>query len=108
MNAQKLIEKDLVKMKVRPAPECLQFLNVGPSFAMISEEDGRLYRGHYEKEIDSIFISGEISYSEITKALIKHTTQIYQKHLTFAEESATQELLRIVTELQKLTPPWQA
>lgn len=87
--------------------EISALLDKGALITVIGEDD-RLYRMKYEREIDGYLIIGEISKNEIINAIVEMVHNSYKTAIAIAEENASNELLKIINELQKLTPPWNA
>lgn len=90
-----------------PSSEIAMLLDKGALITVIGEDD-RLYRMKYEREIDGYMIVGEISKNEIISAMISMVQSSYATAISVAEDNAKNNLLKIINELQKLSPPWQA
>lgn len=88
-----------------PTTEISCMLDKGALITVIGE-DNRLYRMKYEKEIDGYFIIGEISKNEIITAIADMVHASYAQAIAIAEENAKNNLLSVIKELGKLTPPW--
>lgn len=109
MTKAKKFENETIKdfMFRMPPMEISALLDKGALITVIGEDD-RLYRMRYEREIDGYLIIGEISRNEIINAIVNMVHSSYERAIAIAEESAKDELLKIINELQKLTPPWNA
>lgn len=88
-----------------PTPEISVLLDKGAFITVIGEDD-RLYRMKYEREIDGYYISCEISKNEIITAIADMVHASYAQAIAIAEENAKNNLLSVIKELDKLTPPW--
>jgi hypothetical protein len=109
MTKAKKFENEAIRdfMFRMPPMEISALLDKGALITVIGEDD-RLYRMKYEREIDGYLIIGEISKNEIINAIVEMVHNSYKTAIAIAEENATNELLKIINELQKLTPPWNA
>lgn len=109
MTKAKKFENEAIKdfMFRMPTMEISALLDKGALITVIGEDD-RLYRMKYEREIDGYLIVGEISKNEIISAIVKMVQNSYKTAIAIAEENAMNDLLKIINELLKLTPPWNA
>lgn len=90
-----------------PPPEISVLLDKGAFITVIGEDD-RLYHMRYEKEIDGFYISCEISKNEIITAIADMVHASYAQAIAIAEENAKNNLISIIKELDKLSPPWNS
>lgn len=106
-NAKKINQENKLQefMFRLPTVELATLLDKGALITVIGEDE-RLYYMRYEKEIDDYLITSEISKNEIVNAIVNMVHSSYETAIKIAEESARDNLLKIINDLQKLTPPW--
>ena len=98
-------KKALIPVHVRKAPECIAELFSGRAFPVIHDE--KLIIATYEREIDCLFLNGEISHSKVLELAAKEAEAIYQDAITEAGKKAVKLMLDVHAELKKLSPPWE-
>lgn len=104
MTVKKLNGKELVDIELTFAPmEISLVLDKGVSMTFI-DDSGKLYCGHYERDIDAFLISHEITPVQIASALAEHMSNLYMTALKNAQnlgENAIREFYKKIESLQK-------
>lgn len=99
------VKKDLVPVHVRKAPECIAELFGGKAFPVIHND--KLIIATYERDIDCLFLNGEISHKKVLELAAKEAENIYQGAITEAGKKAVKLMLEVYEELKMLSPPWE-
>lgn len=104
MTVKKLNEKELIDIEMTFAPmEISMVLDKGVCMTFV-DESGKLYRGHYERDLDAFLVSFEITPVEIASALAEHMNNLYMTALKNAQtlgENAIKEFYKEIKSLQK-------
>lgn len=99
-------KNELIEVEIQKAPKAIADLFCGHGFPVVY--NNKLWLALYGREIDSIFLSHEISHSVVMSLACKEADGIYKDAIAEASEKASKIVSEIYDELQMLSPPWNA
>lgn len=97
-------EKVLKDTVVQEAPKSISSLYHGKIIPFIW--NGKLCACSYEREINSFYIQGEISNSEIYRLVADKTAKFNEEALKEAAEKAERLIMQVTRDLENIAPPW--
>lgn len=89
---------------VEPAPRWIGELFTGPQIPVVA--GNKLMIATYEKEIDCLYLQGEISHETIMQKAVEEVYKRYQDAITTAYINNKDYVIAVYNELQKMNPPW--
>ena len=97
-------ENKVVPCVVEKAPRWISELYTGKAIPVVA--GNKLMLATYEKEINSLFVHGEISRTEIMAKACEEGYKRYVDAITTVYENNKDYITEVFKELNKLDPPW--